>query len=68
MAGLAAETKYTGLLLPAIFFAHFIPWAANPLIPAAGPLVMRRYNVPRAIARVYRVLEDFVVPDFPPGT
>ncbi len=45
-----------------------IPWAVNALIPASRTLVMRRYKVPRAVARVYRVVEDFVVPDFPPRT
>lgn len=46
----------------------FIPWTVNPLVPNPGPLMMRRYKIyPRAAARVYRVVEDFVVPEIPKG-
>ncbi len=47
----------------------FIPWTACKMVPIWGPLLMRRVKgEPRAVARTYRVVEDFVVPDFPPGT
>ncbi len=47
--------------------SDFLPWAVNPLIPSfPAPLVMRRFKgEPRAVARVYRVEQEFVVPDWP---